>query len=296
MTATMPGTGPGTTTVVALRPRMGSANIRTWIGFKEFMALSQEAVLEWFRQRDLGPQRLFHEHGLELRVRDSSVLLPTVLQADDVVRGSVERTGPDRFSVRLSTGAGERSVLRGKVTVALEPAAFAETAVRTPDGLGTMVADGPAGHGTPEDPGGAFGWEAPVRYFQCHYSSEAAHAAYVALMEEAVDRYLHHVGLSVPALLDERGWIPVVSRARVRATGPARMDDVVRTTFAVDDIVGGRAFDGRMTCTVTGPEGTRTVASGSILHGYAISRGPAAGELAELDGPTADALQGGAAR
>ena len=55
-------------TALTCRPRYEGANIRTWIGFKHFMYLVEEAVLHWFRERGLGPQRLYHEYGLGLEI------------------------------------------------------------------------------------------------------------------------------------------------------------------------------------------------------------------------------------
>src|SRR5262249_51880992 len=81
--------GAGTVTALTCRPRYEGANIRTWIGFKQFMLLAEEAVLAWFRERGLGPQRLYHEHGLGLEIVDSSVQLPALLEVDDEVRAEV---------------------------------------------------------------------------------------------------------------------------------------------------------------------------------------------------------------
>lgn len=290
MTVTREDTG-ARSVVAHLRPRYESANIRTWIGFKQFMQLAQEAVLDWFRAGGYGPQRLFHECGVGLRVLDSSVLLPATLEVDDEVTAEVVHTGDGVFTVRLRSG--RTRVLRGKLNVALVTESAAEPAgAELPGELRSLLAVPPASSDDPGEPVD-FGWDWRVRYFHCHYSDVVQHSTYVAVLEEAVDRYLHAVGLSVPALLAERGWIPVVSRARVTVHGEARMDDVVRTTFIVDDIVGDRAFDGRMTCHVVDGDHARVVAGGTILHGYAVTRGEQVGQLAQLDGETAAMLRGG---
>lgn len=284
--------------ITGLRPRCESANIRTWIGFKQFMSLAQEAVLGWFRQRGYGPQRLFHEHGLGLRVVDSSVLLPAVLEVDDEVTAEVSRVGTDQFAVRLSVGQGpQRSrVLRGRVHVELVAAA-PDVWAELPEDLRSLVATSAAAPAPAPAPAAeVFAWDWQARYIHCHYSDRVQHLTWVQAMEEVVDRFLQHRGLGVPQLLAERGWIPVVSRARVTILADARMDDIVRTTFAVHDIVAGRAFDGSMDCYVVDGDHVRRVATGTILHGYAISRGPDAGRLAELDATTADALLGRVSR
>ncbi|MFE3171540.1 thioesterase family protein [Amycolatopsis sp. NPDC059090] len=278
----------------ALRPRYASANIRTWIGFKQFMAMAEEAVLCWFRERGLGPQALYHDHGLGLSIVDSSVQLPAVLEIDDEVRARVEAVGPGRFRIVFET-AGNR-VLRGKTTVAL--VREQEQARACPDELAPLVGPAAAESDRPAEPDpAAFSWDWTARYFQCQFSDRVQHGAYVAALEETVDRFLAERGLGVPRLLAERGWIPVVSRARVRLLGDAHMGETVRTTFAVTDFVKDRAFDGVMDCWTLGAGGApRLVATASILHGYAISRGPEAGTLATLDPDTLAALAPGAPR
>ncbi|SCG46767.1 Acyl-CoA thioesterase FadM [Micromonospora echinaurantiaca] len=287
-------------TVRRLRPRYAGANIRTWIGFKTFMYLAEEATLAWFRERDLGPQTLYHRYGLGLEVVDSSVQLPAVLEVDDEVEARVEPRGPGRFGVRLHLRRDGQpvTVLRGTVTVALVTERGAP-AGDPPPALAPLVVPGVAAVAPADPPPPAaeayrFGWRA--RYFHCHYSDRVQHGSHVAALEEVVDRFLADRGLSVPRLLAERSWIPVVSRARVRLLADAHMDDEIETTFTVTEIVKDRAFDGRMDAFATGPgrDRPRHVATARILHGYAVSAGSAAGTLAELDAETVKALTGGA--
>lgn len=291
---------------VRLRPRYSGANIRTWLGFKTFMALAEEAVLTWFRESGTGPQALYHRYGLGLSVVDSSVQLPAVLEVDDEVEAWVQPrpargSAPPDFAVRLTVDRDGRAVpvLRGTLRVALvrEPGALDVPA--PPEALLPWVTDeARAGGPIPPDsgppPGAAVtGWDWRARYFHCQYSDRVQHGSYVAALEEVVDRFLADRDLSVPRLLSERGWIPVVSRARVRLHGDAHMDEVVHTTFTVPGMVKDVAFDGRMECRA-GSAG-RLVATAEILHGYAVSRGPDAGSLARLDVATIAALTGGAA-
>lgn len=278
-----------------MRPRYASANIRTWIGFKQFMALAEEAVLTWFRDQGYGPQHLYHRYGVGLSILDSSVQLPAVLEIDDEVQAHVERLTPGRFGVRLTVprdGEQPATVLRGRVAVAL---VTERTAASVPEPLAPLVVPAVVEAAASVGPPPAIEpvtWDWRVRYFHCHYSDRVQHGGYVAALEEMVDRFLADRGLSVPRLLAERGWIPVVSRARVRLLADAFMDEDVRTTFTVTDIVKNRAFDGRMDSYVIGPDQPRHVATAQILHGYAVSEGEAAGTLAELDPETIKALTG----
>jgi acyl-CoA thioesterase FadM len=291
--------------LVHLRPRFTGANIRTWIGFKTFMQLEEEAVLTWFRERRIGAQALFHTHGLQLQVVDSSAILPAVLETDDQVTAHVQLAGDNRFNVRLRVARNqeEPTVLRGNVTVSLVPSPDAPPR-ELPEALSRFVQPshtaqeamevGPAGT-SPETlqravQAGAVLWSWDARYFHCQYSDSVQHSAYVAAVEEVVDRFLEAKDLAIPRLLREKSWIPVVSRARVQSLAAAHMGEQIHSTFRVTGLLKRSAFEGEMDCYVLRGEHLLRVASAHIIHGYAVSRGPEAGRLAELDDATVAAL------
>jgi acyl-CoA thioesterase FadM len=287
-------------TIVTLRPRYEGSNIRTWIGFKQFMYLVEEAIVQWFRDRGAGPRELYHGHGLGLELVDSSVQLPSVLEVDDVVTAEVAPLGPGRFTVRLSVGG--TIVCRGKVTVVLvrekEPPAAVPLAgplsglLAGP--LAGLVVDrlGPAAAAGEDLNDAAFQWTWCARYFYCHYSDRVQHSAYVRALEETVERFLAGRGISVGRLLADRGWIPVVSRASVRVLADAHMEEVVHTTFEVEDVLKRSGYDGVMNCYVRRGSTCVRTATARILHGYAITRGELAGQLAEFDDEVLAALTG----
>jgi acyl-CoA thioesterase FadM len=300
-------------TTVELRPRREGANIRTWIGFKQFMYLAEEAVLDWFRRTGPGAAQLYLEHGLELSIVDSSVQLPAVLELDDVVDAEVTG-GPRVFTVRLFVHrTGTRTVLRGRVTVALvrtsdrtsvpapPPAALAGLVV---DDIGAAGVPGrrdlPAGSGdgpaTVLAASGGFLWSWRVPYYYCQFSMHLQYSGYVRAMEEVVDRYLADRGLSVGTMLRQRGWIPVVSRARIGLLADVAMEETVHTVFTVTDVVKNIGFEARMDCYVARDAGLVHTATGGILHGYAVASGPGAGGLATLDAATVSALTAGRVR
>src|ERR671923_295097 len=304
-------TAQPTTTVVTGRPRYEGANIRTWIGFKHFVYLVEEAVLHWFRERDLGARRLYHDFGLGLELVDVSVQLPAYLEVDDEVTAAVSEERLGRLSVRLSVDRDGTAVpvLNGKVAVALVQEEAPSGPV--PDELAGLVVPGSAAAATAEPrdlepaPGGVeatfarldpqpFVWSWRARYFHCHFSDRVQHSAYVRALEEVVDRFLADRGLAIPRLLAERGWIPVVSRARVQVIADAHMDEVVHTTFVVEDVLRGLAYDARMDCYVERDGRLVHTATAKILHGYAGSAGEEAGRVVELDAETIAALTGAA--
>lgn len=286
-------------TTMITRPRHEGANIRTWIGFKHFMYLVEEAVLQWFRERDTGPARLYHEHGLALSIMDHSIQLPAVLELDDEVTVAVTETGPGRFAVRVSVPRNgvEVGVARAKVRVALvreqdgPPAPVAGIESDPPGGTDLSVTGAVADVLAPPD-SGAFLWSWRIPYFYCHYSDRLQHSGYVRALEEAVDRFLTDRGLGVGRMLAERAWIPVVSRARVRLLAHAHMEETLHTRLVVTEVLRGITWEARMDCYVQRGDTLVHTATATILHGYAVSRGERAGTLAELDAATVAALTG----
>ncbi|GIJ08935.1 thioesterase [Micromonospora andamanensis] len=302
-----------TPTVVAGRPRFEGANIRTWIGFKHFMYLVEEAVLQWLRDQGHPPGQLFHRHGLGVEIVDCSVQLPAVLDLDDEVVAHVDRGRGDRLDVTLRVRRDDRdvTVARGSVRLALVRERAAEAAAPAPTDLAAWVVDdlgGPAAAPGSRrydprrpvrdqlvDPGSsALHWPWRARYFYCHYSDRVQHSAYVRCVESAVDRLLEARGISVGRLLAERAWIPVVSRARVRIHAAAHLEETVHTVVDVDSVLRQQLFEVRLSCHVVRGDRLVTVAEGRVLHGYAVGRGDRAGEVAQLDPDIVAALTGGA--
>ncbi|MEV4200745.1 acyl-CoA thioesterase [Micromonospora globbae] len=294
---------------LSARPGFEGANIRTWIGFKHFAYLVEQGVLQWFRERGYGPGRLYHEHGVGLSVRDCSLLLPAVLDVDDEVTVTVTPGAGGRFAVRLGVrrgddpGSGEVTACRSRVRVALvrEPEAPGSAPVPSelaglveePGGGEVGVPAGDAPEETLRAAGAGFVWPWRVPYFYCQYSERMQHSGYVRVLEEVVDRYLADRGVSVGRMLRERGWIPVVSRARIEVRGDARLEEPMWVTFTVTDLLKDVTYDARMDCHVVRDGRLVRVATATILHGYAVSRGTEAGRLATLDPDTAAAITAG---
>lgn len=293
-----------------LLPRYEGANIRTWIGFKHFMYLVEEAVLGWLRERGAGARELFHGYGFGAEIVDCSVQLPAVLEVDDLVRAEVVAGAGRQLQVRLlvERDGGEVVALRGKVTLALVPErdaamhrtppppldSYQVTELREGSPRDLQIPTGLTAASVLKPPGcGALVWSWRAPYFYCHFSDRVQHSGFVRCLEEVVDRYLDAKGLSVGRMLAQRSWIPVVSRARVRMLAPAHMEETVHTVFRVTDVLRSIMFDGQMDCYVQRGQTLFHVATATILHGYAISRGPEAGQLAELDTEVSRVLLGG---
>lgn len=314
MTASTVTTSLEGTTSYTGHPRYEGANISTFIGFKSFMLLAEDAVLQHFRERGFGPQKLFTDYGLGLTIVSSSARLVETMHTDDVIGGTVT-AGPPRpgtsavpFAVRLTAnhGGADVPVLTGKLLVSLVterdgtavlpvPGELAPFVVpRIGDGTGTALPaadDAAAREALAASSGNDFRWKWPIPYYACHYYTRIQHSAYVKLLEEAVDRYLEHVGLPITGLLAQRDWIPVVSRARADLHADAYMGEVLQITFTVDDIIKDTLFTARMNCHVQRGGELVHVASATIMHGYVLARGAGAfSDLVTLDAATQQAL------
>ena len=309
----------GTPTTCVLRPRSEGANIQTWIGFKHFMYLAEEAVLTYLWKRGYGPETLFRRYGLGVEIVDSSVSLPARLGVDDAVNASVSAVQAPDGGVRLDVTMtvlrdhGVETVLGGRVRLALVREAHAVTPEPVPAELLPYVVDSPdnmpatgrqatlvpavgdvraqlAPAGT-----NAILWSTRIPYYYCHYSTRLRHSGYVRLLEEAVDRFLADRGISVRTMLETNGWVPVVSRARVRVLAQARMEERLHTVFAVRDVIKNRLYQATMDCYVEREGLLVHTGTATITHGYVVGRGDDFGQLVEFDPATVTALTGGAA-
>jgi len=284
--------------IADLKPRMEGANIRTWIGFKHLMYLAEDAVLTWFRRNRSGPSRLYHRSGLALDITNASLLLANLVDVDDELIAESSPIDNRQFSVRLRpSGSIDRTLLSGKLTVRVVPDPAIHPVEPPPRAVEPYVVTealrGPrlSAREWNDRRSRAFHWPWVARYFHCEYSRVVQHSAYVRALEEVVDRFLADRGLAIGRMLVERSLIPVVSRVRVELLEDALMEETIHTTFVVTEVLKEKAFDGRMDCYVERDDAIVHVATARILHGYAISMGPAAGQLARLDGEMVRALR-----
>lgn len=297
------------------RPRYDGANINTFIGFKNFMTLAEEAVLQHFRDHGFGPQRMYSRYGLGLEVVDSSVRLINTLHADDLVHGTVTATAPKtgqgldcKVELRTHRDGADVQVLSGRLKVALVTEADGDPVEAVPAALQPLVVPGVSGAGKSQalatievpagvqaakalSPANGFVWSWQIPYFYCHWYTRFQSSGYVRLLEEATDRYLAHAGLSITELLARRDWIPVVSRARVQMHDDALMGEVLHITYRVDDVLKDVVWNATMECHVQRGDHLVKVATCTIMHGYVPARGPKAfTEIVVLDAATQRAL------
>lgn len=281
------------------RPRYEGANIGTWVGFKQFVYLAEDAVLQYYRDRNLAPGELFHHNGVQLSIVEHSVRLPGPVFVDDEVHAEAVPTrsrdaAEDTFAVTLTVDRGGHHVpvLKGKVRVAFV-APNGVTGELPAELVGRVVPDLAALRPRTEPSTSmrsGFRWSQSIPYPHCHFSDRMQHSGYVRNLEEVVHRYLAERGISIRRMLTERNWIPAVTRSQVRLLADAHLEEELHTVFTVDDIIKDVMFAGRMDCYVVRDGEVVQTATGEITHGYGISSGPDAGQVAIMDAQTQAAL------
>jgi len=311
-------------TVYRGRPGFEGANIQTWIGFKHFMYQLEEAALEYCRQHDLGPQRLFQEHGLCLETVAARVRLLHPLHMDDRIQIEV-RPDPRAVAGELAlaiemfveAGGEPSKALSGKMQLLLRSDTGAPAPASLPPEFAALThpaidraakqpapsIDLPAGV-SPADAerilpdllrsahGNAFVWPWRILYFYCHYTQRLHYSGYVRLMEEVVDRFLAERGISIRTMLDSRNWIPVVAEARIEILREARLEEIVYTVFTLEDILKEISYTARVDWYIFRDGGLIRTATGRISHGYVGIAGRSGGQLVTFDAATIAALLG----
>lgn len=306
------------------RPRFEGANIRNFIGFKHFMYLVEEAVLQHFRERGYTLTYLLQDLGLCLEIVDSGIRIGQAVFFDDEVRVEVkpEKQQPANelaLAVQMFSQRNGEEIrhLTGKVRVLLRRDSSPLSTDPPPETLAPYVHPSiqrdrekgrspvsltdTRGAGQPDEavlaqlaPAGSnsFVWKWRIPYFYCHYSERLQHSGYVRIMEEVVDLFLADRGISIKTMLDSRRWIPFVSEARVELLRDAFMEETIYTVLQVEDVFKDVTFSARMDCYVQRGNGLVHTATGQIVHGYAIILNRQDWELAHLDAHTVRALRG----
>lgn len=284
---------------VRLRPRFEGCNVGTWIGFKHIMYLCEEAIVAYFRAQTLGPSHLLASCGLSLEIADMRLRLKQGIRADDEIEASVvlvdgPASGRIAFNVQLlkvgEQDAKKSVVASGKATAvvcelhdnfganvaipaALEGAVHAsldaaEGAAGAPVVIPAGLAEADIG-GLLQRPGkSSFVWKWRIPYFYCHDTYRLQHSGFVRIMEEVVDLFLQHKGISIRTLLDTRNWIPVVTDARIRLLADAKLEEEVYTLYEVEEVIKDMIYTAAMRCFVRRADRLIPVAEGKISHAY----------------------------
>jgi acyl-CoA thioesterase FadM len=295
----------------ALRPSYEGGNISTTIGFKHVHYLVEAAVLEHFRSAGIGATELYLGYGVGFDVVSVDTRLHTVLTLDDVVdvdvrpitkdtdtalrfriTAFVPRDGAPRKAVtstvevslrELTSGANPEPLperLRRFVVPRLgkaEPRALAATPVDNIDlsaqrGVSTRAADPVLAEIIGSD--NAFGWKWRVPYFYCHFTSHMQMSGFLRQMEEVLHLFVADRGIAIHRMLDERGWIPVVTKTDLRLTDEVKIEDELYTVFTIEDVFKAVLFTARMDCYVVRDGALVPVATGHITHGYVTKESP----------------------
>ncbi|MFJ3826078.1 thioesterase family protein [Streptomyces nodosus] len=299
------------TTRISLRPSYEGGNISTTIGFKHVHYLIEAAVLEHFRAAGLGATTLYVEYGVGFDVVSVDTRLHTVLTLDDDVAVEVKPVTKDtddrlRFAITATVqrDGAPRKAATTTFEVALRAIEHVEDPKPLPERLARFVVPR-LGAATPKkiaavpvdnidlsaqrgvttrsgDPvlaeiigdDNAFGWKWRVPYFYCHFTSHMQMSGFLRQMEEVLHLFVADRGIAIHRLLDERNWIPVVTKSDLRLTDEVRIEDELYTVFTIEDVFKAILFTARMDCYVMRDGALVQVATGHITHGYVTKESP----------------------
>jgi acyl-CoA thioesterase FadM len=260
-------------------------NINMWLGFKHIMYAAEVALLEHLRRAGLGMRQLFEAHGLVAEIVQCEGRILHALKIDEEISTEVG-LAPERrrtagcldFAVThwVERGGRPLKAYSGHLRVRLRrdtSLGFAPVDRHDPE-LAPFVTDAavdPAAPRVRPTPAGAprHSFELRVPYYYCHGNERMKMSAYLRLMEQADAEFCAARGIPIVRLLDEQRWIPAVPCASVSIVGEARMDETLRVSYEVVDVVKSFTYRSAMHCHVKRGEAWVPVASGEIVHAYA---------------------------
>lgn len=303
-----PADSPGGLTQVTVRPRYEGSNICTWIGFKHVNYMVEEAVLDHLRKTGMAAGELYERYGLCVDITDLNTKIMTAFHIDDVATATVQRVAGEGPQIKLKVdltverAGGPVKAVRSKVEVSLrhDPRGF--PAEEIPAEL--------AGHSVPHIGGSepipvtgdpldqlttgrnAFAWAWRIPYFYCHFTERVQMSGYLRQMEEVLDLFVEHRGVSIKRLLDEQNWIPVVPHSRITFLDEAKMEEKLITVFTVEDVFKRFTFTARMDCYVQRGDELVPTATGRITHGWAVIENRRDWSMVNFDDRLTNALHG----
>ncbi|MDQ0795494.1 hypothetical protein [Streptomyces sp. B1I3] len=314
---------------VTMRPPYEGGNINTAIGFKCVNYLLEAAVLDHFRAVGLGAQELFLVHGVNFDVAGLDTRLHTVLMLDDdvllevtpktkdtdtamvfAVTATVERDGAPKKAVssklrvllRRDTNVDDPQPLPAE----LRRFVVDRLATEKPIALAATPSDDFAGalhrgENSDTDPvlaeiigdDNAVGWKWRVPYYYCHFTERMQMSGYLRQMEEAKHVFVASRGISIKRMLDERGWIPVVTQCKIHFTDETVMEEDLYTVYTVESVFKDMLYTSRVDFYVVRDGELVRTATGSITHGYCHKESPdAEWQMTVFDDEVLRALRG----
>lgn len=260
-------------------------NINMWLGFKHIMYAAEVALLAHLRQAGVGIRTLFEEHGLVAEIVACDGRILHALKLDELLRTEIQpaparRQAPgcldfavthwvEREGKPLKAYSGHlRLRLRRDASLGFAPqTGHASALLPYITDQATDVA--PRDMAQRADVGPSVSYEMQVPYYYCHGNERMKMSAYLRLMEQADAEFCAARGIPIVRLLDEQRWIPAVPSASVSLLGEVRMNDQLRITYGVVDIVKNFTYKSLFQCHVKRDGEWQPVAIGEIVHAYA---------------------------
>lgn len=318
-----------TATACTLRPRFEGTNINVWMGFKHINYLAEEAVLEHFRACGVGASMLFAEYGLCWEPVHLDTRIRTSFQIDDLVEATVTPQAAGgvgnelafQVDLHIDRAGQRRNAARSRVRVMLRhdrprgdgsfeaiPEPLREVSVEriartSPDLNPRIVLPAHQFHdrvSLGDDAivvaltrhSNSFAWRRRIPYFYCHFSHRLQLSGYLRQLEEVVDLFLADRGISIRTLLEDQGWVPMVTHSSVEMLDEALMEEDLYTVFTVEEIFKNLTYTARMDNYVIRNGQLLRTGTGRITHGYARIENHDSLRLVEFDQRMLSALHG----
>jgi acyl-CoA thioesterase FadM len=312
-------------TTVVLMPGYEGANINTTLGFKHVNYLVEQAIVAHFAECGLPVGALYQDHGIGFDLTMLHTRLGTPLYVDDrpsvtvtpatkddanvltfKVTLTVERDGEPVKGVTATAQAqfriDERVAEHLPIPPGLEPFVVTRIGNADPGPAVTTEANTSlsAGRGIQtEDPvldqligdTNAHGWKWRVPYFYVHYFERLQMSGYLRVMEEVVDLFLAKRGISIKTLLDDRNWIPAVTRSKIEILDETLIEEDLYVVYTVDDVFKNLLYTSTMDCYVVRDGRLVKTATGVIQHGYGDLPNGRNGTLMTMDERVVHALE-----
>lgn len=315
----------GTPTTVVLAPGYEGANINTTLGFKQVNYLVENAIVAHFAECGLPVGALYQDRGIGFDLTYLDTRLGTPLYVDDrpsitvvpvtsdgateltfKVTLTVERDGEPVRGVTATARAqfrvDERVAEHEPVPAGLdrfvvpriggsEPGAAvtAEANTSLSDGRGVQSQDPVLAQLIGDT--NAHGWKWRVPYFYVHYFERLQMSGYLRVMEEVVDLFLAERGISIRTLLEDRNWIPAVTRSKIQILDETLIEEDLYTVYTVEDVFKNLLYNSRMDCYVVRDGRLVHTATGIIQHGYGDLPNGRNGSLMTMDERVVRALE-----
>lgn len=289
-----------------LHPQNEGANIENYIGFKHLTYLMEEAFINYFREKYLSPNILFKKYGIKLFIKCLNIAIAKAVNVDDEIRINITSLCSNKYLIKACDNIGNL-FFKGEITIhVIFPCANFDLKLLPPQieqllidilnnenentYIKLLVNNNCPLNVLKEQYSTAFIYKKRIPYYYCNFTNELHHSGYERIIEEAVDLYLDNRHLSIKTMLDQKNWIPVVSKSSIEIKNTVKMEDTIYIVFTIKNVIFNSIYEAEIKIFKCINDGLIEVAVGYISHGYSLIKDPQKPELVFIDKQTLNAL------